>query len=60
MSVHAVEAHAELVKSLAPVADVGSMVGELVARVAGLGPLQPLLDDPTVEEIWINDPTLFR
>ena len=22
--------------------------------VAGYGPLQPLLDDPTVEEIWIN------
>ncbi len=25
-------------------------------RVAGLGPLQPLLDDPMVEEIWINGP----
>ncbi|MEE1622167.1 CpaF family protein [Zafaria sp. Z1313] len=25
--------------------------------VAGFGPLQPLLDDPTVEEIWINSPT---
>ncbi|KHL04988.1 CpaF family protein [Sinomonas humi] len=24
--------------------------------VAGLGPLQPLLDDPDVEEIWINAP----
>lgn len=24
--------------------------------VAGLGPLQPLLDDPDVEEIWINGP----
>jgi pilus assembly protein CpaF len=24
--------------------------------VAGFGPLQPLLDDPTVEEIWINEP----
>jgi Flp pilus assembly CpaF family ATPase len=23
----------------------------------GFGPLQPLLEDPTVEEIWINDPT---
>ncbi len=32
-------------------------VGELVARVAGFGPLQPLLDDPAVEEIWINDPS---
>lgn len=40
-----------------PVGDVETMVGELVARVAGFGPLQPYLDDPTVEEIWINDPT---
>jgi pilus assembly protein CpaF len=24
--------------------------------VAGFGPLQPYLDDPQVEEIWINDP----
>ena len=33
------------------------MVGELVARVSGFGPLQQFLDDPAVEEIWINDPT---
>jgi len=32
-------------------------VGELLARVAGFGPLQPYLDDPSVEEVWINDPT---
>ncbi|GAA5154975.1 ATPase, T2SS/T4P/T4SS family [Nocardioides marinquilinus] len=42
---------------VAPVADVDALVGELVARVAGFGPLQPFLDDPTVEEIWINDPS---
>lgn len=24
--------------------------------VAGFGPLQPLLDDPLIEEIWINSP----
>ncbi|WP_296603293.1 ATPase, T2SS/T4P/T4SS family [Nocardioides sp.] len=42
---------------VAPVPDVDSMVGELVARVSGFGPLQPFLDDPTVEEIWINDPS---
>ena len=42
---------------VAPVADVDSVVRELVARVAGFGPLQPFLDDPTVEEIWINDPS---
>jgi pilus assembly protein CpaF len=42
---------------VAPVPDVGAMVGELVARIAGFGPLQPFLDDPTVEEVWINDPS---
>lgn len=42
---------------VAPVPDVGVMVGDLVARVSGFGPLQPFLDDPSVEEIWINDPT---
>jgi pilus assembly protein CpaF len=28
----------------------------VIDRVAGLGALQPLLDDPEVEEIWINGP----
>jgi pilus assembly protein CpaF len=42
---------------VAPVSDVDSMVGELVARVSGFGPLQQFLDDPAVEEIWINDPS---
>ena len=28
----------------------------LMDRVAGLGPLQMLMDDPAVEEIWINGP----
>src|SRR4051812_5392741 len=42
---------------VAPVPDVDSMVGELVARVSGFGPLQPFLDDPAVEEVWINDPS---
>lgn len=46
-----------LTGAVAPVADDGVMVGELVARVAGFGPLQPFLDDPEVEEIWINDPS---
>ena len=43
---------------VAPVADVDAVVGELVARVSGFGPLQPFLDDPAVEEVWINDPSL--
>ena len=42
---------------VAPVSDMDSMVGELVARVSGFGPLQQFLDDPTVEEVWINDPS---
>lgn len=32
------------------------MVDRLVADVAGLGPLQPYLDDPEIEEIWVNAP----
>ena len=28
----------------------------LFDAVAGFGPLQPLLDDPTIEEIWLNAP----
>jgi pilus assembly protein CpaF len=39
-----------------PIDDPDHAVDELVARVAGFGPLQPYLDDPTVEEIWINEP----
>lgn len=42
---------------VAPVVDPGAVVGELVARVSGFGPLQAFLDDPAVEEIWINDPS---
>lgn len=39
------------------VPDPQGMVGEIVARVSGFGPLQPYLDDPAVEEVWINDPS---
>jgi len=38
------------------IADHDHIVDVLVANVAGLGPLQRYLDDPEVEEIWINDP----
>ncbi|MDQ1102791.1 CpaF family protein [Nocardioides zeae] len=38
-------------------ADPSAVVAEVVARIAGFGPLQPLLDDPTIEEVWINDPS---
>ena len=42
---------------VAPVGDPAGLVDELVARVAGFGPLQRHLDDPDVEEIWINEPS---
>jgi len=29
---------------------------EVIDEVIGLGPLQPFLDDPKVEEIWVNSP----
>lgn len=40
-----------------PVPDPAAMVTELVARVSGFGPLQRLLDDPEVEEVWVNQPS---
>lgn len=46
-----------LTGAVAPLDDVTGVVGELVAQVSGLGPLQPYLDDPSVEEVWINDPS---
>ncbi|MEO6604463.1 MAG: ATPase, T2SS/T4P/T4SS family, partial [Aeromicrobium sp.] len=33
------------------------VVGQIVADVAGFGPLQRYLDDDTIEEIWINEPS---
>jgi pilus assembly protein CpaF len=36
--------------------DVPATVKQLLDTVAGLGPLQQYLDDPAVEEIWINQP----
>ena len=32
------------------------LVNEITNQVSGFGPLQSLLDDSTVEEIWINEP----
>ena len=32
------------------------VVGQIVADLAGFGPLQSYLDDPSIEEIWINQP----
>ena len=42
--------------SLPPLGDAQLAARAVLDAVAGFGPLQPLLDDPTVEEIWINEP----
>jgi pilus assembly protein CpaF len=54
-----VRAHDErsLTGVVVPVPDPVGVVGELVARVSGFGPLQRFLDDPEVEEVWINEPS---
>ncbi|WP_062387286.1 CpaF family protein [Demequina iriomotensis] len=39
-----------------PVPDRAGLARTVTDAVAGLGPLQPLLDDPTVEEVWVNSP----
>ncbi|MGF6823280.1 pilus assembly protein CpaF [Microbacterium sp. ZKA21] len=38
----------------AMVDDEVALVREVLASVHGYGPLQPLLEDPEIEEIWIN------
>ena len=45
-----------LARGLAPVDDEAACVREVLASVTGFGPLQPYLDDPSVEELWINAP----
>lgn len=40
-----------------PIGDLEAVSREVHDRVAGFGPLQRYLDDPTVEEIWINEPS---
>jgi len=41
---------------LPPLGDVAAVSRAVLDAVAGFGPLQPLLDDPTIEEIWVNEP----
>ena len=43
--------------ALPPLPDTRSAARTVFDAVAGFGPLQPYLDDPLVEEIWINEPT---
>ncbi|MBI4939479.1 MAG: CpaF family protein [Actinobacteria bacterium] len=42
--------------ALPPLADAAGAVKRVLDDVAGFGPLQPYLDDPDVEEVWINEP----
>ena len=37
--------------------EIRAAVHSILAVVAGYGPLQQYFDDPTVEEIWINEPS---
>lgn len=46
-----------LTGSVQPVGDAAALVSELTARVAGFGALQPYLEDDSIEEIWINEPS---
>jgi pilus assembly protein CpaF len=45
-----------LLGAVDPLPDAAAAAKELIDAVAGLGPLQRYLDDPTIEEIWINEP----
>ncbi len=37
-------------------AQQATLIRKVVDRIAGLGPLEPLLEDPTITEIMVNDP----
>src|SRR3712207_4582554 len=54
-----VQSHHErsLTGAVLPVVDQGGLVDALVSALAGFGPLQQYLDDPSVEEIWVNEPS---
>ncbi|HEX8582212.1 MAG TPA: CpaF family protein [Acidimicrobiales bacterium] len=50
---------ASLVRATAPLLggpQVDAVVDAVLARTTGLGPLQPLLEDPTVTEVMVNGP----
>jgi len=45
-----------LARGVATIDDEDACVRQVLASVAGYGPLQEHLDDPQIEEIWINAP----
>ncbi|MCR6711607.1 MAG: ATPase, T2SS/T4P/T4SS family [Demequina sp.] len=46
-----------LAGTVVPVANRADAARAVLSNVSGLGPLQQYLDDPEVEEIWINRPS---
>jgi pilus assembly protein CpaF len=45
-----------LSSALPPIVDPETVVRDVLDRAAGFGSLQRWLDDPEVEEIWVNEP----
>jgi pilus assembly protein CpaF len=45
-----------LTSALPPLLDPSGAARRVYDAVAGFGPLQAYLDDPTIEEIWVNEP----
>lgn len=45
-----------LARSIPTLDDEAACVREVLAMLAGYGPLQAYLDDPSIEEVWINAP----
>jgi len=45
-----------LVGAVAPVEDRRAVAKSVMDNISGFGPLQQYLDDPDIEEIWINQP----
>lgn len=48
--------HQSLTGAVPAIEEPEEIIESLHADLAGFGPLQKFLDDPTVEEIWINEP----
>jgi len=45
-----------LAGALPPLADTRQVARNVYDAVVGYGPLQPYLDDPQIEEVWLNEP----
>ncbi|MFT6565188.1 MAG: pilus assembly protein CpaF, partial [Actinomycetes bacterium] len=52
-----VDADGSVTGSSTPIVDTKRVADDVMDLIAGFGPLQRYLDDPTVEEIWINSPS---